>query len=320
MTVREWQPPPAFNVVATVVAVVLAVGLGWAAWSYYEYSPWSRDGRVRVYTVMVAPEVSGRVVLLPVRDNQFVHKGDLLFEIDPNTFRNDVTQAKGTLAAAKAREGYLVANAQREAALNLNATSAEQKQNTSGIAQAAQATSLQAQGALDQAQLNLDRTKIYASVNGWVTNLLLQEGGYATNGQAAMTLVNADSFWVEGYFAETQLPRIAVGDGARMVLMGFPGVALSGRVAGLGRGISVADATPGVQGLPTVNPVFTWVRLAQRVPVRIELDDVPCPVLLTAGLTATVSILDRPAPPPPAGARRGMAAGLTCGDERTAKR
>ena len=113
MTVREWQPPPAFNVVATVVAVVLAVGLGWAAWSYYEYSPWSRDGRVRVYTVMVAPEVSGRVVSLPVRDNQFVHKGDLLFEIDPNTFRNDVTQAKGTLPPPKPAKATTYTNPNR---------------------------------------------------------------------------------------------------------------------------------------------------------------------------------------------------------------
>ena len=125
-----------------------------------------------------------------------------------------------------------------------------------------------------------------------VTNLILQTGSYAASGQTAMTLVDADSYWVDGYFAETQLPRIRIGDAARMVMMAYPDTAMAGTVVGIGRGISVADATPSVQGLPSVNPVFTWVRLAQRVPIRIALDDVPCPITLASGLTVTVSILD----------------------------
>lgn len=152
MAETRWQPPPAFNVIATVIAFALAVGLGWMAWSYYEYTPWSRDGRVRVYTVMVAPEVSGTVVQVPVTDNQFVHKGDLLFEIDPGTFKNDVTQAQGALASAKARAGYLLANAARTNALNDLAASAQQKQDQSGVAESARQTVLQSQGSLDQAQ------------------------------------------------------------------------------------------------------------------------------------------------------------------------
>ena len=315
----RWQPPPAFNVIATVLAVALAVGLGWMAWSYYQYTPWSRDGRVRVYTVMVAPEVSGTVVQVPVKDNQYVHKGDLLFEIDPGTFKNDVTQAQGALAAAKARATYLVANAARTAALNDLAASAQQKQDQSGVAEAARQSVLQSQGALDQAQLNLKRTRLYSTVNGWVTNLILQTGSYAANGQAAMTLVDADSYWVDGYFAETQLPRIKMGDVVRMVMMAYPDTAMAGRVVGIGRGISVADATPSVQGLPSVNPVFTWVRLAQRVPIRIALEDVPCPITLAAGLTVTVSILDQAAPAARPGARKGADAARTCGETRTAR-
>lgn len=321
MADTRWQPPPAFNVIATVVTFAIALGLGWMAWDYYEYTPWSRDGRVRVYTVMVAPEVSGTVVDLPVKDNQFVHKGDLLFEIDPGTFRNDVTQAEGALAAAKARAGYLVANAQRTAALNDLAASAQQKQDQSGVAEAAKQSVLQSQGALDQAKLNLKRTRLYSTVNGWVTNLILQPGSYAANGQAAMTLVDADSYWVDGYFAETQLPKIAVGAAARMVMMAYPGTPMSGRVVGIGRGISVADATPSVQGLPSVNPVFTWVRLAQRVPIRIALDDVPCPITLAAGLTVTVSILDHAPPPGEADrpGRRGAEAARACESAKTAR-
>jgi multidrug resistance efflux pump len=153
-------------------------------------------------------------------------------------------------------------------------------------------------------------------VNGWISDLILQQGGFATAGQPAVTLVNADSFWVVGYFEETQLRRIRVGDSAQMVLMGYPDRAAWGHVAGVGHGISIADAAPGVQGLPSVNPVFTWVRLAQRIPIRVELDDVPCPIVLSAGMTATVSIQDGPAGQADvqrrSGARRGSDAARAC--------
>jgi multidrug resistance efflux pump len=246
--------------------------------------------------VQVASEVSGTVRALHVRDNQFVRKGDVLFEIDPATFKNAVTQAEGALASAQAQASYLTGIASRTAALNDLATTAQQKQTTSGQAQAAQAGVTQAEGTLAQAKLNLERTILRATVTGWVTNLLLQEGGFAATGQPALTLVNADSFWVEGYFEETQLSRIVEGDAARITLMAWPRHPIQGRVGSLGRGISVGDAAPGVQGLPTVNPVFTWVRLAQRIPIRIELGDVPCPIVLAAGMTANVAVLDGKAP------------------------
>ena len=290
----RWQPPAAFNVAATLVTLAAAVGLAWVAWVYYEYTPWTRDGRVRVYTVQVAPEVSGTVVSLPVHDLQYVHKGDLLFQIDPGTFRNDLDQAAGRLAEARARASYLDADARRRAALPNIAVSAEQQQDALGQALSANDAVLTASAALDQAKLNLRRTTVRSPVNGWIEDLLLQQGGFVNTGQPAMTIVNADSFWVVGYFEETQLPRIKDGDAARLALMAYPNSRVVGHVAGVGRGITVSDAQPGVQGLPSVNPVFTWVRLAQRIPVVITLDDVPCPVVLSAGMTVTVSVLDHP--------------------------
>ncbi|MCQ8240167.1 HlyD family secretion protein [Rhizosaccharibacter radicis] len=286
--------PAVFNFLSTLIVFGAACGLGWMAWRYYEYSPWTRDGRVRVYTVQVAPEVSGTVVGLPVADNQFVHKGDLLFQIDPGTFRNALTQAEGALAEAKARAAYLTADARRRAELPDIAVSAEQQGNSAGAALSADDSVLRATGALSQARLDLDRTTLRSPVNGWVSNLLLQSGSFANTGRAAMTLIDADSFWVEGYFEETQLPRIRDGLEARVVLMAYPRRPVRGHVAGIGRGIGVNDAQPGVQGLPSVNPIFTWVRLAQRIPIRIALDEVPCGVVLSSGMTATVSILAHP--------------------------
>jgi multidrug resistance efflux pump len=316
MAVRPFHPPAIFNFVATLVALGVAVGLAWMAWLYYEYTPWTRDGRVRVYTVQIAPEVAGTVVSLPVNDLQYVHKGDLLFQIDQGTFRNDVTQAVGRLAEARAQASYLNAEAERRMKLTDLSVSAEQRQNAVGIAQGARDAITAATGALDQATLNLERTTVRSPVNGWVTDLLLQQGGFANTGQPAMTVIDADSYWVVGYFEETQLPRIKVGDEARLTLMAYPGQQVVGHVAGLNRGISVSNAAPGVQGLPLVDPVFTWVRLAQRIPIRIELDSVPCPIILASGMTATVSILDKPfresaqgkVKPP----RSGQAAGQAC--------
>ena len=273
---------------------------------------------MRVYTVPTAPEVSGRVVSLPVVDDQYVHKGDILFRIDPRTFQNDVTQARGRLDAAKSRAGYLAAVAQRRAVQTNLSASDEDKQNTAGVAQAAEATVVEATGQLDQANLNLERTTVRSPVNGWVTNLLLQPGGFAATGQPALTLVDADSFWIDGYFAETQMARIRDGSPVHAVLMGYPKDTIHGHIVGIGRGISVPDAAPATQGLPQVNPVFTWVRLAQRLPVRVALDDVPCPIVLSAGMTATVTVLDAQASvggPSPPRLRTGADAAQACENE-----
>ncbi|SHG77590.1 efflux RND transporter periplasmic adaptor subunit [Bradyrhizobium erythrophlei] len=316
MPTRPWVPPAAFNFVATLIMFGAAIGLAWMAWNYYEYAPWTRDGRVRVYTIQLAPEVSGTVVSLPIKDTQFVHKGDVLFQIDPRDYQNKLKEATGRVAQTKAQADYLGAEATRRSQLSDLAVSAEQRQNAIGIAQAANAAMQEANGALDQARLDLERTTVRSPVNGWISDLILQQGGFAKAGQPAVTVVNADSFYVVGYFEETQLPRIRFGDSAQMVLMGYPDRPARGHVAGFGHGISVADAAPGVQGLPSVNPVFTWVRLAQRIPIRVELDDVPCPIMLSAGMTATVSIQGGKAGQADvhrqSSARRGSDAAQTC--------
>jgi multidrug resistance efflux pump len=154
---------------------------------------------------------------------------------------------------------------------------------------AAEANVARARAQLNQAQVNLGRTQIESPVNGWVTNLLVQLGDYATVGRMVLSVVNADAFWVDAYFEETQLAAIRDGDPARIKLMGYNEV-VHGTVAGTARGINVANARADEQGLATVNPIFTWVRLAQRVPVRIRIDRVPDGVRLVAGMTATVQV------------------------------
>jgi multidrug resistance efflux pump len=142
---------------------------------------------------------------------------------------------------------------------------------------------------LDQARVNLDRTEIRSRVNGWVTNLLAQLGDYANVGTNEISLVDADSFWVDGYFEETNLAPIRVGDPAGIKLMGYMQI-VRGHVDCIARGINVPNAQPNSAGLAQVNPIFTWVRLAQR----IHIDHVRDGVVLAAGMTATVQIDPQP--------------------------
>src|ERR1700758_4927756 len=276
-------------VLTTLVTVGLAVTLGWAMWDAYMGAPWTRDGTVRVYVVTMAPEVAGRIVELPVVDNQFVHKGDLLLAIDPTNYKIALQLADAAVAQAQATAD----NAQREAArrrkLDDLSVSVEQKQVFDANAVAAQAQYRQAVANRDQVKVNLERTQIRSPVNGWVTNLLAQLGDYATVGHNEISIVDADSFWVDAYFEETQLASMQEGDPAEIKLMSYRQI-VRGKVGSVARGINVSNAQPNQQGLATVNPIFTWVRLAQRVPVHIEIDRVPDGVRLVAGMTATVQL------------------------------
>lgn len=289
--------PPAFVLFATLATAAAAMLLAWLAWGYYVHTPWTRDGIVRAYTAQVAAEVSGRVTTVPVADNQVVRKGDLLFRIDDRDYTIAVQQAEAALARATAQLRNSVAEAGRRNKLDDLAVSNEERETYQSNADIAQAAYQGAVADLAKARLNLARTDVRAPVNGSVTNLLLQPGTYATAGQAAMTLVDADSFWVTAYFEETQLRRVRVGDPAAITLLGFSDTTIPGRVASLGRGITDPNAAPGVAGLPTVNPVFTWVRLAQRIPVRIHVDRWPEGVAVAAGMTATVHVRPEPTAP-----------------------
>jgi multidrug resistance efflux pump len=333
----------------TLATTGLAAVLGWATWEAYMGAPWTRDGTVRTYVVTMAPEVAGRIVELPVIDNQFVRNGDLLLEIEPTDYRIavDLTEAAVHQAQANAQNveaqitvqqaqvsasqakveqeqaaltfaeqqaaryrdlavkevGTIQLEQQTDSQLRQAQASLQNAQATLALAErqiaslkaqltGAEASVAQATAQRDQAQVNLKRTQIHSPVNGWVTNLLAQLGDYVTVGRNVISLVDADSFWVDAYFEETQLASIREGDPASIKLMGYSQI-VSGKVAGVARGINVPNAQPDQAGLATVNPIFTWVRLAQRVPVRIKLDRIPDGVRLVAGMTATVEIVPR---------------------------
>ena len=276
----------------TLIAVVIATVFGQAMWRVYVEAPWTRDGTVRVYVVTMAPQVAGEIVKLPVADNQFVHKGDLLMVIDPTDYKIAADLAEAAVEHAQVTARNAEREAQRRQELTKLAVTKEEKQTYESNAIADQAIYQQAVANLNQARVNLQRTEIRSPVNGYVTNLLAQLGDYATVGKNLISLVDADSFWVDGYFEETNLDRIHKGDPATIKLMGYPQI-VRGHANSIARAINVANAQPNDLGLATVNPIFTWVRLAQRIPVRIHIDQVPEGVHLVSGMTATVQIEPR---------------------------
>jgi multidrug resistance efflux pump len=276
-------------VLATAVVVALAAALGYQAWQYYMGSPWTRDGTVRAYVVKIAPQVAGEIVKLPIVDNQFVHKGDLLMLIDPRNYSIAVRQAQAAVEQARAVAENANAEMIRREKLNDIAVTMEERQTYISQATTAEGSYQTALANLDQARVNFARTSVRSPVNGYITNLTAQLGDYADVGALQLSVVNSDSFWVDAYFEETALGRIQEGDAATIKLMGYSPL-LRGRVQGLARGVNVPNAAPDASGLASVNPIFTFVRLAQRVPVRIHIDEVPEGVKLVAGLTATVQV------------------------------
>jgi multidrug resistance efflux pump len=286
----------ALPVLATLAAVVVAAALAYQAWQYYMGAPWTRDGTVRAYVVKVAPQVAGEIVKLPVADNQFVHKGDLLMLIDPRNYSIAVRTAQAAVEQARAVAENANAEMIRREKLNDIAVTQEERQTYISQAENAEAAYQSALANLDQARVNFGRTQVRSPVNGYITNLSAQLGNYANVGDLQLSVVNSDSYWVDAYLEETALGRVQEGDAATIKLMGYSPL-LRGRVQGLARGINVANATPDASGLASVNPIFTFVRLAQRIPVRIHIDEVPEGVKLVAGLTATVQIEPYKAPP-----------------------
>jgi RND family efflux transporter MFP subunit len=272
------------------LAVVAAAGFcGWYLWDYYMDAPWTRDSRVRADIIQVAPDVSGLVTQVNVIDNQTVKAGDILFVIDRDRYLLAQNQAEASLESRKAT----LAQAQRDLArvtqLNTISISVAQREQYQSAVDVAQANVREAEAALDIAKLNLVRTEIHAPVDGYVTNLLLRQGDYISSGTAVMALVDRNSFYISGYFEETKLPRIHVGDRAVVRLLGIE-QPIEGHVSGIASGIVDHERQTSPNLLANVNPTFNWVRLAQRIPVRIDVDHVPEGVKLIAGLTATVVV------------------------------
>ncbi len=216
--------------------------------------------------------------------------------IDPTNYRLAVSLAEAAAQQARIVQQNLQLEAKRRLELNDAAVSVEQQQTYESQALAAEAQYQQAEANLNQVRVNLWRAEIHSPANGWVTNLIVQFGDYANVGQSEITLVDADSFWIDGYFEETTLGRIHVGDPATAKLLGYRQV-VRGHVDSIARGISNPNAQPNSAGLATVNPIFTWVRLAQRIPVHIKIDQVPDGVSLVSGMTATVQIDPKPQQP-----------------------
>jgi len=274
---------------STAFVVLIAGMMGRALWQQYMLSPWTRDGRIRAETVNIAAEVFGKVTDLRVVENQFVHKNDILFIVDQQEYRLALAKAQATLESR--RQDMLVRGAlsQRRNQLSSEAISKEEQQTSETTASMATAAYQEAKAQCDLAQLSLGRTTVRSPVNGYITNLRLRVGDYATVGQTKLTVIDSDSFWVSGYFEETKMPRIHEGDAAAMALMSVE-PALAGHVESISRGIADPNGTADTQGLANVNPIFYWVRLAQRIPVRIHIDHVPEGVVLAAGMTCTVTV------------------------------
>lgn len=275
----------------TLAVVAIAVAAGLWLWHYYLYTPWTRDGRVRADVVSVAPDVSGRVIELAVDDNQRVAAGETLLRIDPARYRAAVDQAEAVVARRRAELELREHEAARRNRLSRQAISDESRETARIDSRVAEAALAQAESALERARLDLERTTVTAPAAGHVLNLQLAEGNYAAAGTPVLALIEANSYYVTGYFEETKMPRIAVGDPARVTLMSGD-IALRGHVESIGRAIADPNTAPDAQLLPRVDPTFSWVRLAQRIPVRIALDELPEERALSAGMTASVHILD----------------------------
>jgi len=274
--------------VATALIFIIASFIGRVLWTRYMDEPWTRDARVRAEIVAVAPDVSGSIVDLPVRDNQPVKKGDLLMQIDPSHYEIAVEQAQAALAERRAELQMRRDDAARRADMDAQVVSNESRENARHTAAAAEAAYQQALAALAAARLNLARTRVVSPVDGYITNLNVFSGDYVTAGFAKLAVVNSHSFWVYAYLEETKLPQVRIGDAAEVRLMS--GSLLHGHVESISRGIYDRDNPQSRELLADVNPTSNWVRLAQRVPVRVTIDSVPSNVFLASGMTCTVTI------------------------------
>lgn len=272
----------------TLAVVLVALFIGWRLWIHYENAPWTRDGRIKADVVQVAPDVTGQVVKLHVIDNQVVNVGDVLFEIDPERFELALRQAKAAEEAAKVTLAQAIRESNRNRELKDLVATEVTEQGQSRVEEA-RAALLQAIVNRDKAQLDLDRTKVVAAVDGIVTNLVLRTGSYVTASHPVMALVDRNSYYAEGYFEETKLPNIAVGDRATIRLMSDDEV-LEGHVHSISRGIEDRERTTGGKLMQNINPAFNWVRLVQRIPVRIEFDSIPENVRLVSGQTVTIEV------------------------------
>jgi RND family efflux transporter MFP subunit len=274
---------------STLVIFAAAVIVGWLLWNYYMQSPWTRDGKVRAEQVSITPQVSGTITQLNIEDNQFVKAGTVLFTIDATPYHIAQLNAEAQLAQSQSELSKASNEANRRKNLPRNYISAEDMDTANINVKAAQAAVKAAEATVEQAKWQISQTTVTAPVDGWVTNLSTRTGNYATSGQPVFALVDSHSFYVVGYFEETKLRHIHPGDLAEIVL--YSGnVPLSGKVQSIGRAIYDQSVESDSDLVADIKPNVPWVRLAQRVPVRIQLNQIPQGITLVSGTTCTVSI------------------------------
>ncbi len=274
---------------STLIVLALALIAGWLIWNYYMQSPWTRDGKVRAEQIGITPQVSGTIAKLLVQDNQFVKAGTTLFQIDDTPFRITVLNAQAQLAKAQSDLAKAANEASRRHHLSGNYISAEDMDSADLNVKAMQATVKAAQATLEQANWQLEQTTVRAPVDGWITNLSTRTGSYATSGNPVFALVDSHSFYVVGYFEETKLRHIKPGDSATITLYSSH-TQLTGKVESIGRAIYDQSVETDSGLVADIKPNVPWVRLAQRVPVRIALTDIPGDITMVSGTTCTVSI------------------------------
>src|SRR5258708_1079324 len=276
--------------VATGVLVAAALVAARYGWRVYVTSPWTRDGMVRVQVANVAPQISGQIVEVRTSDNQHVHKGDMLYVIEKFDFEVALDNAKATILNREADLAVKKAQNARREALTTLSTSIEEKQVSDGNAKMAEAAHASAKAALSQAEINLQRTEVRSPVDGYVTNLLMRVGDFARAGTPNLSVIDEHSYWIDAYFEETKLANVHVGDPVDATLLGFQ-TPINGRIETITAGLRPANTPISTHPLPNVDPIFTWVRLAQRIPVRIRIEQVPPEVSLVAGMTCSVSVV-----------------------------
>ncbi|XWJ89464.1 efflux RND transporter periplasmic adaptor subunit [Phytobacter ursingii] len=274
---------------STLLVLAVALAAGWWLWNFYMQAPWTRDGKVRAEQVSITPQVSGSITELNIKDNQLVKAGDILFRIDETPYKIAVLNAQAQLARAQTDLSKANNEANRRRHLSKNYISAEDLDTANINVKAMQASVNAAEAALEQAQWQLSQTQVKAPVDGWITNLSTRTGNYASAGQPLFALVDSHSFYVVGYFEETKLRHIREGAAAQIVL--YSGnVTLQGHVSSIGRAIYDQSVETDSGLVADIKPNVPWVRLAQRVPVRIQFDALPADVTLVSGTTCTVSI------------------------------
>ncbi len=289
------------KIIKIIIKILLTLAILGAAlfFAYNKYrvyidNPWTRDGQVRTQVIQVTPRINGMVIKINVVDNQQVKEGDLLFEIDPSQYQVKLNQAKARLQRTQeSAKGTKIEFERVKNIYDKDKGAVSQKdlvrnetryyKSLAGIDSSVEA--------VNTAKLNLSYTKVLAEVDGYVSNINFQIGSQAVANQPILALVDENSYWVFGFFREDTIPEVKIGDTAIVTLLAYPDIPLSGKVESIAWGIAHSDGNPGNNLLPSVKPVFQWIRLAQRIPVRIKLDKLPEEVKLRFGLTASVMVL-----------------------------